>query len=125
MFAATMALDFAAFRGAFTLPVWLSVGNVDDARVLLGAIIGAVSTVFALIFSVSLLVFSAAATQFGPRLMHHFLRNQMIQGTLGLFLATFFHALFASSQFASTAQHSVFLNSRCLRLAPWRCSASH
>jgi hypothetical protein len=44
-FAATLAIDFAAFRGAFALPVWLSVGNVDDARALLGAIIGAVSTV--------------------------------------------------------------------------------
>jgi hypothetical protein len=32
IFAATLALDFAAFRGAFTLPVWLPVGNVDDAR---------------------------------------------------------------------------------------------
>ena len=94
LFAATLAVDFAAFRGAFALPVWLSVGNVDDARALLGAIIGAVSTVLALIFSVSLLVFSAAATQFGPRLMQRFLRDRMMQFTLGLFVATFFHALF-------------------------------
>jgi uncharacterized membrane protein len=102
MFASTLTLDFAAFRGAFTLPVWLSVGNVDDARALLGAIIGAVSTVLALIFSVSLLVFSAAATQFGPRLMHRFLRDRMMQGTLGLFVATFFHALFT---FIAVRQH--------------------
>ena len=94
LFAATLTIDFAAFRGAFALPVWLSVGNVDDARALLGAIIGAVSTVLALIFSVSLLVFSAAATQFGPRLMQRFLRDRMMQFTLGLFVATFFHALF-------------------------------
>jgi uncharacterized membrane protein len=47
-----------------------------------------------LIFSVSLLVFSAAATQFGPRLMQRFLRDRMMQFTLGLFVATFFHALF-------------------------------
>jgi uncharacterized membrane protein len=94
IFAVTLAIDFAAFRGAFTLPVWLSVGNADDARALLGAIIGAVSTVLALIFSVSLLVFSAAATQFGPRLMQRFLRDRMMQFTLGVFVATFFHALF-------------------------------
>ena len=102
IFAATLALDFAAFRGAFTLPVWLSVGNVDDARALLSAIIGAVSTVLALIFSVSLLVFSAAATQFGPRLMQRFLRDRMMQFTLGLFVATFFHALFT---FIAVRQH--------------------
>jgi uncharacterized membrane protein len=94
LFAATLAIDLAAFRGALALPDWLSVGNVDDARALLGAIIGAVSTVLALIFSVSLLVFSAAATQFGPRLMQRFLRDRMMQFTLGLFVATFFHALF-------------------------------
>ena len=93
MLAATLTIDFAAFHGTFTFPVWLSVGDVDDARALLGAIIGAVSTVLALIFSVSLLVFSAAATQFGPRLMPRFLRDRMMQVTLGLFVATFLHAL--------------------------------
>jgi len=61
-----------------------------------------VSTVLALIFSVSLLVFSAAATQFGPRLMPRFLRDRMMQVTLGLFVATFFHALFA---FIAVRQH--------------------
>ena len=92
-FAVTMALDTKIFQGTLTIPAWLSVGNVDDARALLSALLGAVSTVLALIFSVSLLVFSAAATQFGPRLMHRFLRDRMMQITLGLFVATFFHAL--------------------------------
>jgi len=92
-FAVTIALDAKVFRGAFTLPTWLSVGNIDDARALLSALLGAVSTVLALIFSVSLLVFSAAATQFGPRLMHRFLRDRMMQIALGLFIATFFHVL--------------------------------
>ena len=89
----TIALDAKVFQGTLTLPVWLSVGNIDDARALLSALLGAVSTVLALIFSVSLLVFSAAATQFGPRLIHRFLRDRMMQITLGLFVATFFHAL--------------------------------
>jgi uncharacterized membrane protein len=92
-FALTMALDTKIFQGTLTIPAWLSVGNVDDARALLSALLGAVSTVLALIFSVSLLVFSAAATQFGPRLMHRFLRDRMMQITLGFFVATFFHAL--------------------------------
>src|SRR5260370_3564171 len=88
LFAVTLALDFAVFRGAITLPVWLSIGNIDDARGLLSALLGAVSTVLALICSVSLLVFSAAATQFGPRLMHRFLRCRMSQITLGVVDAT-------------------------------------
>ncbi len=98
----TIVLDAKVFQGTFTLPVWLSVGNIDDARALLSALLGAVSTVLALIFSVSLLVFSAAATQFGPRLMHRFLRDRMMQITLGLFVATFFHALLT---FIAVRQH--------------------
>lgn len=54
---------------------------------------GAVSTVLALIFSVTLLVFSTAGSQFGPRLMPYFLRDRTMQVTLGLFLATFLYSL--------------------------------
>jgi uncharacterized membrane protein len=101
-FAVTIALDAKVFQGTFSLPAWLSVGNIDDARALLSALLCAVSTVLALIFSVSLLVFSAAATQFGPRLMHRFLRDRMMQITLGLFVATFFHTLLT---FIAVRQH--------------------
>ena len=47
----------------------------------------------ALIFSVTLLVFSMAVSQFGPRLMPYFLRDRAMQVALGLFLATFLHSL--------------------------------
>jgi uncharacterized membrane protein len=80
---------------------WLSVGNVDDARAILGAIMGAVSTVLALIFSVTLLVFSTAVSQFGPRLIPYFLRDRTMQVTLGLFLATF---LFSLATFIATGK---------------------
>ena len=106
----TIALDAKVFQGTLTLPVWLSVGNIDDARALLSALLGAVSTVLALIFSVSLLVFSAAATQFGPRLMHRFLRDRMMQITLGLFVATFFTRYLHSLQSANRGRTNLFLN---------------
>jgi hypothetical protein len=38
LFAVALALDLAAFRGTFTLPVWLSVGDIDDARGQLSAL---------------------------------------------------------------------------------------
>ena len=89
---ATVTLDvFIDARAAPALR-WLSVGNIDDARAILGAVLGAVSTVLALIFSVSLLVFSMAASQLGPRMMSYFMRNRTMQVTLGLFLATFLHS---------------------------------
>jgi uncharacterized membrane protein len=93
LLAATLTLDALASSGQIALPAWLSVGNIDDARAILGAILGAVSTVLALIFSVTLLVFSMAVSQFGPRLMPYFLRVRAMQVAIGLFLATFLHSL--------------------------------
>ena len=93
LLAATLTLDAWASSGRIALHAWLSVGNVDDARAILGGILGAVSTVLALIFSVTLLVFSMAVSQFGPRLMPYFLRDRSMQIALGLFLATFLHSL--------------------------------
>lgn len=93
LFVITVRVDTAAARGELTLPRWLSVGNADDARAILGAMLGAVSTVLALIFSVALLVLSMAVSQFGPRILYRFVRNGVTQVTIGLFLATFVHTL--------------------------------
>ncbi len=93
LFAVTLTLDSLLGTRLEAQHPWLSVGNVDDARAILGAIMGAVSTVLALIFSVTLLVFSMAVSQFRPRLMPYFLRDRTMQVTLGLFLATFLYSL--------------------------------
>jgi uncharacterized membrane protein len=95
LFVATIAVDRAAARGAIPLPGWFSVGGVDDARAILGAIMGAVSTVLALIFSVALLVLSMAVSQFGPRILYRFMRDGVTQVTIGLFLSSFLHSLLA------------------------------
>src|SRR5215813_11372523 len=93
LFAVTIEVDRAAARGAIPLPGWFSVGGVDDARAILGAMLGAVSTVLALIFSVALLVLSMAVSQFGPRILYRFMRDGVTQVTIGLFLASFVHLL--------------------------------
>ena len=91
---ATLVLDgILGGRPIILLPHWLTVGSLEDAQSILSAILSTVSTVLALIFSVTLLVFSTASSQFGPRLMPHFLRDRTMQITLGLFLATFLHSL--------------------------------
>jgi uncharacterized membrane protein len=95
LFAATLAIDSFAGTRWMAVHSWFSVGNIDDARAILQAILGAVSTVLALIFSVTLLVFSMAVSQFGPRLMPYFLRERTMQVALGLFLATFLQTLAA------------------------------
>lgn len=76
LFGVTISIDHAAYIGWVSLPRWLSVGGAEDARGILGAIITSVSTVLALIFSVSLLVFSQTVSWYGPRLMYRFLRDR-------------------------------------------------
>jgi uncharacterized membrane protein len=93
LFLITVQADWAAAQGRLTLPSWLSVGGPDDARAILGAMLGAVSTVLALIFSVALLVLSMAVSQFGPRILYRFVRDAITQVTIGLFLASFVHTL--------------------------------
>jgi uncharacterized membrane protein len=93
LLAATLSFDALTRAGDLAPHSWLSVGDIDDARAILGAILGAVSTVLALIFSATLLVFSMAVTQFGPRLMPYFLRDRTMQVALGLFLGTFLQCL--------------------------------
>jgi uncharacterized membrane protein len=75
--------------GVIHLPYWFTMGSIDDARAILSAMLGSVSTVLALIFSVALLVLSMVATLFGPRLLYRFLHDWVTQFTIGLFMGTF------------------------------------
>ena len=91
LFLVTANADWAAARGALHLQWWVSVGGPEDARAILGAMVGAVSTVLALIFSIALLVLTIAASQLGPRMLFRFVRDGVTQVTIGLFLASFVH----------------------------------
>jgi uncharacterized membrane protein len=89
LFALTMVPDVLDAKAIIHLPVWLTMGGIDDARAILGAMLSCVSTVLALIFSVALLVLSMVSTLFGPRLLYRFLQDWVTQVTIGLFMATF------------------------------------
>ena len=89
LFAITCGIDGLDSYGVVHLPAWFSMGSIDDARAILSALLGSVSTVLALIFSVALLVLSMVATLFGPRLLYRFLQDWVTQWTIGLFLGTF------------------------------------
>src|SRR5258708_6472057 len=68
LFGITLIPDILDKYGVIHIPSWLTMGSIDDARAILGAMMGAVATVLALIFSVALLVLSMVSTLFGPRL---------------------------------------------------------
>ena len=89
LFGVTLIPDILDKYGVIHIPSWLTMGSIDDARAILSAMMGAVATVLALIFSVALLVLSMVATLFGPRLLYRFLQDWVTQFTIGLFMSTF------------------------------------
>jgi len=89
LFAVTLIPDILDKYGIIHIPSWLTMGSIDDARAILAAMMGAVATVLALIFSVALLVLSMVSTLFGPRLLYRFLQDWVTQVTIGLFMGTF------------------------------------
>src|SRR5580704_3196067 len=91
LFGITLIPDILDKYGVIHIPSWLTMGSIDDARAILSAMMGAVATVLALIFSVALLVLSMVATLFGPRLLYRFLQDWVTQATIGLFMGTFIY----------------------------------
>ena len=91
LFGITLIPDIFDKYGIIHIPPWLTMGSIDDARAILSAMMGAVATVLALIFSVALLVLSMVATLFGPRLLYRFLQDWVTQATIGLFMGTFIY----------------------------------
>jgi uncharacterized membrane protein len=89
LFAITLIPDILDKYGVIHIPAWLTMGSIDDARAILSAMMGAVATVLALIFSVALLVLSMVSTLFGPRLHYRFLQDWVTQATIGMFMGTF------------------------------------
>src|ERR1700733_15267246 len=93
LFAGTLSLDHAAYRGEFGLPSWVISGTADAARQILTAIAAAVITVVGVVFSIILVTLTLASTQFGPRMLRNFIRDRGTQLTLGTFVATFVYAV--------------------------------
>jgi uncharacterized membrane protein len=91
LFAITMVPDMLAAYRIIHIPDWFSMGGIDDARAILSAMLGCVSTVLALIFSVALLVLSMVANLFGPRLLYRFVQDWVTQTCIGIFMGAFIY----------------------------------
>ncbi len=93
LFAITQVLDRAQFQGTIHLPSWLNQGGAGDCRDLVSATAGAIITTLGLVLSITVLIFSTAATQFGQRLLRRYMRDRGTQISIGIFAATFVFAL--------------------------------
>jgi uncharacterized membrane protein len=91
LFAITMIPDMLAAYHVIHIPDWFAMGGIDDARAILSAMMGCVSTVLALIFSVALLVLSMVANLFGPRLLYRFVQDWVTQTCIGIFMGAFIY----------------------------------
>lgn len=87
------ALDRSLVRAGDTAPAWLWTGGPEGARVLLGAVAGAVITVASTVFSITIVALTLASNAFGPRLLRNFMRDRGNQIVLGTFSATFVYSL--------------------------------
>jgi uncharacterized membrane protein len=73
--------------GIGLIPEFLIARNPADASFVLSALLSALATALALVFSTTVLTFSLASSQLGPRLIRRFVRDPVTQVTLGLFLS--------------------------------------
>jgi uncharacterized membrane protein len=108
LFAITMVPDMLAAYHVIHIPDWFSMGGIDDARAILSSMMGCVSTVLALIFSVALLVLSMVANLFGPRLLYRFVQDWVTQTCIGIFMGAFIY-VFLVFLVTHQDQHSTFI----------------
>ncbi len=72
---------------------WLAVRDVSSARTLLTTIIGAIITTLSVVFSITIVSLTMAASQLGPRLLRSFIRDRGTQTVLGVFVGTSVYCL--------------------------------
>lgn len=65
----------------------------EGARALLSTVAGSIIGVAGVTFSITMAVLSLTSSQFGPRLLRNFMRDQGNQIVLGIFVATFLYSL--------------------------------
>lgn len=72
---------------------WLFGGTADGARTVLQVVAGSLISVIAIAFSLTIIAFQQAATQYTPRVLRNFSRDRGNQIVLGTYIATFVFSL--------------------------------
>ncbi len=68
-------------------------GSAEGVRSLLTALVGSLMTALSIVFSITVVSLTLAASQLGPRLLRNFMRDRSNQLILGVFVATFLYCL--------------------------------
>jgi uncharacterized membrane protein len=76
---------------------WIFVSSPDDARAVISTLLSSMITMTSLVFSITMVVLTLAASQFGPRLIRNFMANPRTQIVLGTFVMTILYCLIVLS----------------------------
>ena len=68
-------------------------GPPSGARSFLSAIVQAMIAFTAVVFSITVVILQLSSSQYSPRVLRRFLRDRLIQSSLGVFVATFTYAM--------------------------------
>lgn len=97
----TFRLDrWVADRGV-RLPSAFDRGSAEDLRSLLSTIAGATVTTLGLVLSITMVVLSLTASQFGPRLIRTFLRSRSTRVTVSIYLVVFVYSILVLDSIAT------------------------
>jgi uncharacterized membrane protein len=72
------------------------VGGPDAAEAILSTVAASMVSLTALVLTITMVVVQLAMGQFSPRIVQRILRDKPSQLAIGLFVATFVHAILAS-----------------------------
>lgn len=72
---------------------WTFTRGAEGSRAVLSVIAGSMMTIVSVIFSITIVALQLASSQFGPRLLRNFMRDQGNQIAIGTFIATFTYCL--------------------------------
>lgn len=89
---AMIALDRRLGRGIGDLPLGFT-STVESARAVVSTIAGATITVAGIAFSISILIFQLASSQYSPRVIHGLFRDPFNKRVMGLVAGTFTYCL--------------------------------
>ncbi|WP_436644224.1 DUF2254 domain-containing protein [Microbaculum sp. FT89] len=93
-----LQLDLGGDHVSDTIDRVLPPLNPDTARTLLSVIAGSMMTVLSLVYSLTLIVFTLAAGNIGPRLIERFTNDRTTQVTAGLLVGTFGYTVIVLSR---------------------------
>lgn len=110
----TLPLEGWFLRAA---PGVLVQGDLETSRSILSVVASSMLTFTALVFSITLVVLTQAATQYSPRVVRTFLHDRVSQLTLATFLGTFSYSLLVL-RFSSAVEGSAVPH-----LGTWICFA--